>query len=265
MKKIINLLFILLFPVIAFSSEKMRDIVISKGDTFQLFSNPLKSYFDKKGNQKINGRKLPETKVSFYNAGYQATWELKNDSLYLISLVQYSYGKKPVFFDLEREFKTKKVFAKWFSASGLMTKGGLILYFNTFQDSIYEEEFFVSFEKGMLTKKTKYSKIKSYNSVFIEDQDSLKAFVCSKIDWSKVPSFGGKPQKITMMLYSGETKKLGNIELTKKSKINALNTELVRVMKALPEWSVFYKRGKVHHGKWIVSLIFTEEERKKYD
>ncbi len=135
----------LLFSFVGFATAQAGDLIIYQGDTLSLLSNPLEQYFDEKGKRTINNQPLQMTSTACYR-GYKATWEIRNDSLFLLSVQESCFGKGAKFFDLEKEFDAKIVFAKSFTDSLLIPKGSLIYYVHSAYESIYEEEILISFK-----------------------------------------------------------------------------------------------------------------------
>ena len=83
MKRLLKILITLcLFPLTGFATGQAGDVLIFKGDTLTLFSNPLEQYLDAKSVRIFNGKKLEWTSTACYR-GYRATWEVSNDSLFL--------------------------------------------------------------------------------------------------------------------------------------------------------------------------------------
>lgn len=82
MKNILLLIFGLFIYVQVFGTAQIPDLLIYKGDTVSLYSNPLELYF--------RAKKSRPSRIGPYGCestacwrGYQAVWEIKNDSLFL--------------------------------------------------------------------------------------------------------------------------------------------------------------------------------------
>jgi len=191
MKRLLKILLIILFPLTGFATGQAGDILIFKGDTLILFSNPLELYLDKKSERTINGFELEWTSTACYR-GYKATWEFTNDSLYLVRIQKGCYCETPEYFDLKAEFGSDRVLAGWFNGKTLVPKGGQIHYVHSGYESFYEKELVLTFKEGLLTEQIEYDNSKSYKSVFTENQDSLQKFIYTNIDWSKIPDLQDK-------------------------------------------------------------------------
>ncbi|NOU59605.1 hypothetical protein [Marinifilum caeruleilacunae] len=263
MKRLIKILTIILLPLSGYATGQVGDILIYKGDTLKLFANPLEEYFEKKQKRTINEYELKWTSTACYR-GYQATWELTNDSLFLVRIQKGCYSKNPEYFNLKEEFGTERVFAHWFTGNTLAPKGKLIQYFHSGYDSLYEKELTFSFTSGILTEQIEYDNSKSYKSVFTENQDSLRNFIYTNINWNLVPNLENKKARVFISIKSGEKLKPDSIVILRGLKNELLNQEALRVVNLIPEWDVYYRHGKVYRMGWTIPIVFSEENRKKY-
>ncbi len=92
----------------------------------------------------------------------------------------------------------------------------------------------------------------------------MNSFIYSTIDWNKIPFLGDESKKVFIIIQSGrEREKIDSVQVIRKVDIEVLNEEAVRVIKALPEWSVLYRRGELYYNRWVIPIIFSEEMRKK--
>ncbi len=144
-------LFLALFPALdTYATAQFGDLLVDGKDTFLLYCNPLESYLDTKYERAIGGVELTPSSTAC-NRGYQATWELRNDSLFLVELMQGCYTSKtdtPHFINLAEEFGSNIVFAKWFSGSLYSPRGGILRYIHAGYASIYEREKYYHLKNG---------------------------------------------------------------------------------------------------------------------
>ena len=136
---------ILIVPLSGFATGQSGDILIYKGDTLIFFSNPLEDYFETKGERTINGYELTWTSTACYR-GYLATWEMTDDSLYLVRLEKGCFNEASDYFDLSKEFGSNRVFAHWFTGKTIAPKGKLLHYVHDGYESIYEKELSLTFK-----------------------------------------------------------------------------------------------------------------------
>ncbi len=63
---------------------------------------------------------------------------------------------------------------------------------------------------------------------------------------------------------SGETTKPDSGYILRGSDNEIINQEALRVVNLIPEWDVYYRRGKFYRIAWSVPIIFDEQKRIKY-
>ena len=228
-----------------------------------MFSNPLEQYLDTKSERIFNGKKLEWTSTACYR-GYRATWEVSNDSLFLIKVQKECYSETPEYFDLKSEFGSERVFAHWFTGKTLAPMGKQIHYVHSGYDSFYEKELVLTFTSGLLSEQIEYDNSKSYKSVFTENQDSLQKFIYTNVNWNKIPDLKDESIKVFITIQSSETLKPDSIQIVRGSDNELINNEAIRVLELLPEWDIYYRQGKVYRMKWTIPVVFNEEKRKKY-
>ena len=87
--------------------------------------------------------------------GYQGTWEIIEDKLYLIDInARAIVSEKYEEVGLSYFFPNRdKVFASWFSGEIRIPNGDLLRYEHMGYMSIYEEDIFLTIENGVLIKK----------------------------------------------------------------------------------------------------------------
>src|SRR5665648_366349 len=111
----------------AHATGQAADFLIIKTDTFYLYSNPLEPYLGYKNVRTINGVELNGTSTSCWG-GYIATWEIRNDSLFLTKIVREEESGKFQTFNLKEEFGSDKVFAEWFTGTIYSHRGERLQY-----------------------------------------------------------------------------------------------------------------------------------------
>ncbi len=126
------------------------DILILEGERHALFTLPLEVYFEERA-----GR--PKFRVPHTGCwrGYVATWEVKDNRLFLISVNgQLNDGTK---FDAAWLFPDEPlpVFAKWYTGTLKLPLGDLLQYEHMGFASFYEDELRLTVERGMLVKRTR--------------------------------------------------------------------------------------------------------------
>lgn len=129
------------------ATRQLRDPLLWKGETVYPEPGPtIRDAFPK------NGRPRFDAQISINQKGYRATWEIKGDTLWLISLEGKIEGKKVGIRELF-DGRSAPLAATWFSGTvivprgeeiGLMKKGELRY--------VWTKETHITVEKGKVTK-----------------------------------------------------------------------------------------------------------------
>jgi hypothetical protein len=139
-------------------STQLPDKILKDGDWMDLYSNPLEQYW-------IAAHK---SRPSFYprfncKRGYVASWEIKDNSLFLNDIVG-SFEKRILFFikrsaacSLKWLFpklthKHKRVKATWFSGKLRIPRGKMMFYEHSGYDSRFEKEQIITVDHGEILK-----------------------------------------------------------------------------------------------------------------
>jgi hypothetical protein len=77
-------LLMLSFSAVTLATAQAPDRLIYNGETYDLFSNPLESRYEKENRPSF--WIAPNTRSSGNWRGYVATWEILNDQLYLVKI-----------------------------------------------------------------------------------------------------------------------------------------------------------------------------------
>lgn len=188
--KLTHLLTIVILTLItksSFSTAQFGDILIFNGDTVTIFSNPLEDYFAEKKQRSINGKELKGMCSALWR-GYVATWEIENDSLFLIRIQTNYCSDNPQDLDLISEFNNNKVFANWYTGEINSQLGSMLSYMHSGYGSVYEREQIFEIDKGTIIS------IKDNNYIeFADDKlypgidflsDTIKRIIYNHIDTS---------------------------------------------------------------------------------
>lgn len=293
MKKYRNILIFLLISLAANATSQVGDILIWKGDTLKLFSNPLELRSDSKDLSKIIASELEneyrrlypkkyetEEDVSLVSTacwrGYVAEWTIISDKIYLSNIYVWYDSKVKV--DLKKVFGNKLtgnlLFANWVTGKLYVPKGKCIEYVHLGYNSIYETETVIEFNDGVLVSSKTYNNYIAKKSKFTTDPNpnNYLEFVYSKVNWEQLPdlknkhiqvSIGVQPNKDGQIdsLLSNYTYLLDSSELITDT-TNIFIKEAIRIVKLMPDWDVTYQRDTiVRRGLF---LLFDENNKRKY-
>ncbi len=250
-----------------FATAQIPDILIYKGDTLSLFANPLEQLY---GNDSTRPNYFGKNEVCMTTAcwrGYQAEWELINDELYLTGIYSCCYYEDSIKADLKVLFGEKylngRVKADWFTGTIIAPKGRQIYYVHMGYESLYEQELEFLIKKGFVINTKSYDNSKSKQSIYGKDENKLREFIYSNIKWDNLPKFEGKGIRVFAQFSANKKGVVDKVKIMRKAD-PILEKEVIRVIKLIPEWDVFYKHGKHVRVSWNYPVVFNEENRQKY-
>ena len=261
--KLINAILICLISGQLFGTAQVPDFLIYENDTLSIYSNPLEVYFEQ-----IGSRELPKFEGCSSTAcwrGYVGIWELRNDSIFLKEVTTCHKYKCDTIVNADLNelfgdrYMNNEVFADWISYEIINPHGKQIKYIHQGYESIYEYERGFEFINGKLVKVNNYDNTKSRESVYSKEPELLHKFFYDNIDWKLVESVKLSDKKrVFATIKIGENEKPIEIEIVRG--INPeIDKEAERIIKLIPEWEVYYKRGKVVKTQWNLPIYFEKE------
>jgi hypothetical protein len=256
--KLIKTILICLISGQLFGTAQIPDFLIYQGDTLAIYANPLEGYFDKKGERTIAGLEMEGMCTALWR-GYVGTWTIERDSLFLISIETDYCSDDPIKLDISQEFGSNKVFADWVSSELINPFGKQIKYIHQGYESIYEYERGFEFINGKLVRENKYDNSKSRESIYSKQPELLHKFLYENINWDLVAAQNLSEKKRVIASF-----RIGNKEKPTAIKIMRginpkIDAEAERVLKLIPGWSVYYRRGKILQTQWNLPIFFDKE------
>jgi len=257
LRYILILLFLITFSQSIFATDQTPDYLVYKGDTLAIYQIPLESYFD----NHVRPESVFEEQGYHSTAcgrGYIAYWELKNDRLYLTS-VRGAKGEIKLSLIFPSVKDNEKVFASWYNDLILNRYGKLLSHERMGFYAIYEYEREFIFKNGILTKINRYDNTKTKKSKYSTEPGLLKKYIRETIDYSKISKDPYK--KATVYVEILDVSKTGKIDSVRiiRGCDKERDLEAMRVVKSIPEWNVYYKRGKLYTMRWCLPVIFGKE------
>jgi hypothetical protein len=148
---------VLALPLTAGATGQQPDILIYKGKTYDLFANPLESFY-KNEKDKPLFQVRPGVMSTGNWRGYVATWKIENDFLYLVKLdawicrdwdestctkvnLRRLFGKR---------YRNGRIHANWFSGDLRIPDGKMLQYVHMGYGSIYEREITLQVKSGRI-------------------------------------------------------------------------------------------------------------------
>lgn len=250
---IVILLFLLIESQSIFGTNQISDYLIYKGDTLQIQSSPLEEYFENHIRPESVFEELGISSTAC-GRGYIAYWELRNDSLFLNRLEGDTIDIKLSLIFTDREVG-KEVFADWYNQSAFNQYGkNLFGYISFFE---YEREFV--FRQGILFQIKTYDNTGSRRSEFTKNPELLKEHIAKSIDYSNIAHPEKRTKVFVQIIKVNEMGKIDSVSILRGSD-SQRNKEALRVVKAIPEWDVLYRRGKIFNMRWTIPVIFGNDE-----
>jgi len=212
-----------------FVSPQMPDYIIYKGDTIPIYNLILEKYFqkiEKSDKGSLFGLKFREGSSFNCWRGYQAIYEIENDSLFLKNIINCgerkidkSASEKRIKEIFGNKFKNSKVHITWFTGNFAIPNGELLRWDGVFHKT-FENEILIKVQNG---KVREISKIKNYeddpkriNRKYRDTISKVMFNELNKLNWKNKKDFdcsekyivtigkNGKVSKVTMPEYQTE-------------------------------------------------------------
>lgn len=264
---ILTVLFLIIPIVKIFGTAQIPDILIYKGDTLSIFSNPLELLYE---NDTIRPDFFGEKEGCMSTAcwrGYQAEWIIADNQLFLTGIYSCCFYEDSLKADLTKLFPEKyingKVKAEWVTGNIIAPQGEMLYYVHMGYESLYEKELELEFDKGILIRTKSYDNSKSKQSIYSQDSKKLLDFIYSNINWEIMP----KNDSIIKVYIQFSANENGIIDSLKvmRGHSDIYDKEAIRVVKSIPEWDIYYRHGIHERRGWNIPIVFSEEKRKKYN
>ena len=258
------LLTVPLFNILA--TPQAPDLIIYKGDTLLLFACPLEQlYNDLARRPKLFGNREVCLSTGCWR-GYQAQWTIVENQLYLTGIFSCCFYEDSIKTDLSTlfgaEYINGKVKADWFSGDVIASFGKELCFFPEGNRSIYAKELELKFSKGRLVDTTTYDNSKSRQSAYSQKATKLMNFLYSNIHWEVLP-IQDKAVKVFLQFSADENGIIDTVKVLRGYDA-VFDKEAIRTVKSIPEWNIFYVKGKHQRSPYNIALIFNEENRTKY-
>ena len=123
------------------------DILSFNGKKTTIATEPLKPYLETRSDVGFI------YKTTALVRGYIGRWEIKNNKLFLVSLLGFVENNEQV--DLNYLFPNQtEVFAKWYTGDIRIPEGELLKKINLGYASVFEKDRFLTFKEGILIRET---------------------------------------------------------------------------------------------------------------
>lgn len=255
----------------AYPTAQSGEILLRNGDTLIMYSTPLEAM---PGIDSLRSELIMHG-FNTYNTGcwrgYIATWELENDSLFLIQIK--SPNPEGVEADLSKlfhsEYKDGRLYAQWYTGTLAIQKGKLLHYVHSGFESIFEYEEIIKINAGRQAESKEF-----HNKVIRSDFWKMKSrkirrHTYGEIDYDSLPPFENMyiqtcigfspgPQFSIDTAYTYATITWREDGEMKGDFITDLENpfikETIRVARKIPSWDYYERRGERLNNSF--SLVF---------
>jgi hypothetical protein len=257
-----------------FACPPGHDILIYRGDTIFVYGLnrlPVGNLF---GGRNICGAGDGDEVISTGGNTYTIVWEIENNQLYLIGIYSMCYDEDSVKADLNELFGEKAINGRvkadwitsgrnWISLTNV-TRGGkelIAYYYGTVP--MFKKEFEFEFLEGKLLNVDTFDHPKARRLGTRQSIHNRNNSVYTNIDWDNLPKLQ-EPIIVTLTVSVNEDGEIDEVEVVRKSDIELFNQEAIRVVKSIPDWDVIFIRGQHIRAPWDISILFSEENRRKF-
>ena len=279
-KYILTNLFVTIVFFGVFATPQIPDKLIYKGDTLSVYLYLPDEFYKLDTvtidsfeyiNQLLNVNLFGDKKTCQTTAcgrEYEATWEIIENQLYLTGIYSCCYYEDSIKANLTSLFKGKivdgKVKADWVTGNFISPKGKRLFYdYSMGEGGIFEYEYEFHFKKGKLTETQLYDNRKSRQSIYSQDQEKLKKYIYNNIKWNTLP-IQDSMVRVILRFSANVEGVIDNVEVMRGYN-EIYDKEAIRIIKSIPKWDVYFSRGKLMRIPWTIPIIFSEENRLKYE
>lgn len=252
------LLLLILLPDQARATGQAPDYLRVGGKVYPLYSNPLESWLEK----------LPKRPAILRSGstacwrGYQATWQLENNQLFLLEIRSGCDDKQAVV-PLKRWFQPDargRVAATWVEGELDVPLGKLLHYEHLGYESIYEKDWLLTFRRGLLVGQRTYR-----NQVSKLPNADFTAQLYRAIDWQQVPAQPAAASRVFVQFMPDSTGKSCRVVIQKSvgAPYDAVAMQAGRQV-ASRDWGATYRFGRWKPLKWVVPISFSEDNRRRF-
>ncbi|RPD45429.1 hypothetical protein DNI29_18790 [Hymenobacter sediminis] len=253
------LLLLTLLPYRLRATAQAPDYLYFGGKVYLLYSNPLEGWLEK----------LPKRPALLKSAstacwrGYQATWLLESNQLFLLK-IRPSCDDKQAAIPLERWFRPDargRVAAAWVEGKLDVPVGMLLYYEHLGYESIYEQDWMLMFRHGRLvSQRTYYNRVhKQVNEVQFAEQ------LHQAVNWAHLPKQLPKQYRVLVRFRPDSTGLNCNVSLVKGcgAPYDAAALQAAQQV-ARRNWGATYRYGRWVPFSWVAPVIFKEENRQRF-
>lgn len=237
----------------------ITDYVIYGKDTISVQEHLLQSYAEGQELRLLHLGKSLDSRDRIY-------WRIVGEQVKLVQIQSALVSKDQINQELHILFGRNLdsgPFAVHLPDQMLHGMSGKLLYSGPNMLIICEKDWEIDLFNGRQTGVRQFDNSKTRTSVFVDNQRLLSDFVISSIDWARLPPLTGKEGRV-FVAFSGNDQGIIDQVQVLRGLDPVIDKEVIRAIKTIPDWPVFYRRGAFQRFKYNVPIRFSEEERRRH-
>lgn len=250
---------ILLSTSYCFATGQEGELVIYRGDTLTMLSEPLEIYLLRNEPRENLHPSLNSLCSTALWRGYQGLWEIRDNRLLLIDVFACGDKSQSIIGAIFKGYNSE-IYADWFSGKLFIEKGRVIKYNHSGFDRYYEFEIVVNVNDGIIESQSEYKNgIRPNDNGFSRDPIEIATEIYKRIDWDNLPKLPNDKRAFILI----EIDKQGKIKDSKiyKEIEKEYQNEIERIIKEFPVVQIFYSKGQPLKETWIVPIRLKRPEQ----
>jgi hypothetical protein len=199
--------------------------------------------------------------------GYEATWQLENDQLYLIGV--RPCGGKPIGPAVFRQWfpadAPRRIAATWVTGFLDVVLGKLLRYEHMGYESIYDQDWLLRFEQGKLVGQQHFTN-HGCQAFSLGAGEGFAKRLHQAINWREVPVQAAKAGKRVFIEFRPDSTGHRCQVLVRKRAGLPYDSLALRAARsvAAQDWGACYRFGRWLPTIWTAPISFTEDNRRRY-
>lgn len=249
-------------PRLGWATAQEPDLLVYRSDTLLLQANPLEQWLSQ---QPARPAEFSGSGSTACWRGYQATWQLENDQLYLVRLAPGCQARAA---DLRRWFAPDaggRVAATWVTGRLVVAMGKLLHYEHAGYASIYEQDWVLTIQQGRLVQQQTFTNQACQSFGPPGGSQAFSVRLHRAIDWRRVPALRHARPLVVLKFQPDSLGHGGRALLVKPAGplYDSLALAAARTL-APADWGACYRFGRWLPQAWYVPIRFDEANRRRY-
>jgi hypothetical protein len=263
MRYIVILIFAL-WTTICLATGQGGELVIYKGDTLTMLSEPLETYLrNNEPRQKFHPFLENGCSTALWR-GYVGLWRIQNGKLLLVDIYVCGDRTQSIKGTIFKN-QNGEIAADWFTGDLFIEKGKMIKYNHSGYDRYYETEIVANVSEGSIQTEKEYKNgVRPDDKRFSSDINKIVEEIHRRINWDKIPRLSNDKRVFAnLKLDNGKLVTVDSI-IDKQNIEDVYKMEVKRVISDFPDVQVFYSRGQPLGEGYYGAIIFSRQNKRRY-